>query len=134
MKILNQKTVAATLSFTVLALPVVVHGAGLIPNCGEVVNGKFVDCTFNDVLKLANNIIHFLLYDVSVPLAALGFMWAGAGLILNQDKDKARSDAKKRFTNIGIGFGIMLGSYVLIKVVIYAFLNTDAGFYTFLMQ
>ena len=134
MKILNQKTVAATLSFTVLALPVVVHGAGLIPNCGDVVNGKFVDCTFNDVLKLANNIIHFLLYDVSVPLAALGFMWAGANLVLSQNKESAWTDAKKRFTNIGIGFGIMLGSYVLIKVVIYAFLNTDAGFYTFLMQ
>ena len=134
MKIINQKTIAATLSFTLLSLPVVVHGAGLIPNCGDVVNGTYVDCTFNDVLKLANNVIHFLLYDVSVPLAALGFMWAGANLVLSQNKEGAWTDAKKRFENIGIGFGIMLGSYVLIKVIIYAFLNTDAGFYTFLMQ
>ena len=125
---IKQKKVAGILSFMLLTLPFLAHGAsGLIPCEGP-------ECGFSDVMKLANNIVKFLLYDVSIPLAAIGFMWAGANLILSQNKESAWSDAKGRFESIGIGFGIMLGSYVLIKVVLYAFLNTDAGFFTFLTQ
>lgn len=126
--IINQKKVAAVCSFALFALPLLAHGAsGLIPCDGP-------ECGFSDVMKLANNVIKFLLYDVSIPLAAIGFMWAGANLILSQNKESAWSDAKGRFESIGTGFGIMLGSYVLIKVIIYAFLNTNAGFFTFLTQ
>lgn len=125
---IKQKKLAGIASFILLTLPFFAHGAsGLIPCDGP-------ECGFSDVMKLANNIIHFLLYDVSIPLAAIGFMWAGANLILSQNKESAWSDAKGRFESIGIGFGIMLGSYVLIKVILYAFLNTDAGFFTFLTQ
>ena len=125
---IKQKKVAGILSFMLLTLPFLAHGAsGLIPCEGP-------ECGFSDVMKLANNIVKFLLYDVSIPLAAIGFMWAGANLILSQNKESAWSDAKGRFESIGIGFGIMLGSYVLIKVVLYAFLNTYAGFFTFLTQ
>lgn len=125
----HQKKTAAVLSFVVLALPILAYGAS-----GKLIPCDGPECGFSDVVKLANNIIHFLLYDVSIPLAAVGFMWAGANLILSQNKESAWSDAKGRFESIGIGFGIMLGSYVLIKVVLYAFLNTDAGFFTFLAQ
>lgn len=124
----NQKKLAVVLSFAVLALPIMVHGAkGLIPCDGP-------DCTFNDVIKLVNTVIHFLIFTVSVPLAALGFMWAGANLLLSQNKQSAWSEAKGRFETIGMGFGIMLGTYVLLKVVIYYFLNTEKGFFTFLVD
>lgn len=133
MKIINQKRVAAALSLAILVLPVIARGASLIP-CGGTVPPTNHECGFADVMTLANTIIHFLLYDVAVPLAALGFMWAGASLVLSQNKESAWSEARGRFEDIGMGFGIMLGSYVLIKVVIYQFLNTDAGFFTFLTQ
>lgn len=127
----NQKKVAAVLSFAIILLPFVARAAsGLIPCDGSDAN----PCTFASFMTLANNIIHFLLYDVSVPLAAIGFMVVGAKLVLSQNKESAWSEAKGSFASIGTGFGIMLGAYVLIKVVIYAFLNTDAGFFTFLTQ
>jgi hypothetical protein len=131
----NQKKLAALLSFAVLVLPIMARGASLLPNCGITdASGKFIDCTFNDVIILVNNVIHFLVFTVSVPLAALGFMWAGANLVLSQNKQSAWSEAKGRLETIGVGFGIMLGTYVLLKVVIYYFLNTEKGFFTFLVN
>lgn len=130
----NKKIRVVALSFAFLLIPVFAYGQ-LIP-CGQpagtpniIVNGISVvttnQCGFNDLIILMNTIIKFLLFTVAVPLTALGFMWAGASLVLNQEKEKAWSEAKERFENIAIGFGIMLGAYVLIKGVIYLFL-TDA--------
>lgn len=92
------------------------------------------DCTFDHLIILANNIIKFLMYSVAVPLAALGFMWIGGNLVVNQDKEGAWSTAKEGFWNIAMGFLIMLGAYLLVKLVIYAFLDTEKGFFTFLVS
>ncbi len=127
MKIFTQKKVTAALSFLLLVLPLISRGAGIVPDCGA-------DCGFRDLMQLANNIIHFLFYDVAIPLTVLVFVYSGGKLVLNQDKEGAWKEAKGSFENIGWGFAYMLGSYVLIKTVIYFFLNTDAGFYTFLVQ
>ncbi|MGB2580580.1 MAG: hypothetical protein WBC83_02700 [Minisyncoccia bacterium] len=119
--ILNKKIRAAVLSFAVLAIPVVSMAQVGIPCEGTAAD----PCEFNDLVVLANNIIKFLMFTVAVPLAALGFMWAGASLVLNQNKEGAWSEAKERFTDIAKGFGIMLGAYVLIKGVIYSFLTAE---------
>jgi len=92
------------------------------------------DCGFNHLIILANNIIKFLMFTVAVPLAELGFMWAGAGLVLNQNKESAWSEAKERFGNIAMGFGIMLAAFILVKLILSAFLNTKGGFTLFLFQ
>lgn len=141
----NKKIRVAVLSFAFLLVPVFAYGESLIP-CGQpagtpniTVNGVSVvttePCEFNHLLVLSNTIIKFLMFTVAVPLAALGFMWAGANLVLNQEKEKAWSEAKGRFTDIAIGFGIMLGAYVLIKGVIFSFLAPDQiTFMNFMFQ
>jgi hypothetical protein len=126
MKFLNQKTSAAALSLALLATPLLASAAGGILT-GVCPNAP--DCTFNDILILSNNVIKFLLFSVSVPLAALGFVWVGANLILSQNKTSAWSDAKGRFADIAMGFGIMLGSYILIKTVIFSFLTANQQSY-----
>jgi len=127
------KTVATVLSFTVLVLPVIVYGAGLIP-CGFDTDGDGTvkntatlkeECEFSDLTKLANTIISFLMYDVAVPLAALGIMWAGGKLVMSQNKEGAWTEAKESFGNIGMGFLIMLGAFVLLKLVLFTFLSTE---------
>lgn len=133
--ILKQKTTAVILSLAILVVPTVALGASLIP-CGQragtapiTVGGSSYDttkeCGFNDLIILANIIIKFLMIDVAVPLAALGIMWAGGNLIVNQNKEGAWTEAKESFWNIGIGFGIMLGSFVLLKLIFFTFLSTD---------
>lgn len=141
MKIPNKKNWPAILAFALLVLPTVVYGAGLIP-CGEtpyVTNSDPLTtathpCKFNDLLVMANKIIHFLMIDVAVPLAALGFMYTGARLVLFPKKEGEWTAAKERFEDVAMGFGIMLGAYVLIKTILFAFLNTGAGFTLFLLQ
>lgn len=90
------------------------------------------DCGFNDLIVLANNIVKFIVFQVSVPLAALGFMVVGARLVLNQDKDGAWSEAKQSFEMIAKGFAIILAAFLLVKFVLSAFLST--GFTNFLFQ
>lgn len=135
MKILNQKTAVAVLSLAILVVPAVALGAGLIP-CGRpagtdpiIVGGAPYlttnECGFNDLIILANIIIKFLMIDVAVPLAALGIMWAGGKLVVNQNKESAWSEAKESFGSIGMGFLIMLGAFVLIKLVLFTFLSND---------
>lgn len=135
MKILNQRTGVAILSFIVLVMPTMALGASLIP-CGQRAGTPDItvggapyqttkECGFNDLIILANIIIKFLMIDVAVPLAALGIMWAGGNLIVNQNKEGAWTEAKESFWSIGMGFGIMLGSFVLLKLVFFTFLSAD---------
>lgn len=145
MKILDQKTGAIIISFAILIAPTVVFGASLIP-CGQPAGTASITvggaphettnpCGFDDLIILANTVISFLMYDVAVPLAALGFMWAGGNLVLNQHKESAWSDAKSRFGDIGMGFLIMLGAFILIKFILLQFLSTDqATFVNFLIE
>ncbi len=135
---INKKVGAAVLLVAMLTMPMMVFGAGLIP-CGNDINGDGIvknvvvggivtvkeECGFSDILVLANTVIHFLMYQVAVPLAALGFVYTGARLILFQNKEGEWTEAKGRFGDIAMGFGIMLGAFVLIKVVLAAFLGCN---------
>ena len=127
MNIYLKKMSATMLSGVVLSVPVIA-----VAQIGIPCNGP--DCGFDDLVTLANNIIKFLVFTVSAPLAAVGFMWAGADLVLNQNKEGAWSKAKERFELIGMGFGIILTAFLIIKMVLFAFLDTDAGFTAWILQ
>lgn len=126
MKFMNiRKITAGMLTGVVFIIPVI----GLA-QVGIPCNGP--DCDFNSLITLANNVIKFLVFTVSVPLAALGFMVVGAKLVLNQNKEGAWSEAKQSFEYIGIGFGIILAAFLLIKFILSVFLNV--GYTAFLLQ
>ena len=127
MNISFKKTSALILAGVALSLPFLA-----VAQIGIPCNGP--DCDFDDLITLANNIIKFLVFTVSVPLAALGFMVAGAKLVLNQNKEGAWSEAKQSFGTIGMGFGIILAAFLLVKMVLFAFLDTDAGFTAWILQ
>lgn len=118
MKNLNTKTLALTLSFMLIATPVISYAQVGIP-CYD---GQ---CTFDDLIILVNNIIKFLMFSVAVPLAAIGFVWMGAKLVLLPNKESAMTEAKEGAMSIVQGFAIMLGSYLLIKTILYAFISDE---------
>lgn len=126
-----KKMSAAVLAGFVISFPFMAVAAGLVP-CGGGTDEPA--CDFNQLMIMANKIVHFLLYSVAVPLSAIGFMWAGGNLVFSQNKEKAWSDAQERFGDIGKGFFIILGAFVLIKFILYQFLDTTAGFTLFLIQ
>lgn len=112
-----------------VSVPFFVSAQSLVP-CGDSGNRA---CGFNDLIVLANRVVNFLLYSVCIPLAALGFTWAGGNLIINRDKEGAWSDAKDRFWDILKGFGIIIVAFVVVKAFLFAFLDADAGFTAFLL-
>ena len=127
-----KKILPSIFASAILVVPMIALGQGPDNLGGAICKGS--DCGFEDLMKLANAIVQFLMFKVAIPLATLGFMYAGARLILNQDKEAERSNAKEMLENIGKGFAIMLGSFVLIKFILYQFLNTGADFTLYLLQ
>src|SRR3989344_9417563 len=84
---------------------------GLVP-CGKVtetgvpVNGKvykpgeIVQCGFNDILTLVNNIIIFVFEYLAIPIAAIMFAYAGFLMITaGGEAGNARTKAKNIFLN-----------------------------------
>lgn len=133
MKIANSKTRATIVSFVVFMVPVLAWAQVGIP-CGDIAQGQ-KECGFNDLIILSNNIIKFLMFKVAVPLAALGIMFVGAKMVLSSNKESAKTEAKESFTNIAIGFLIMLGAYVFIKTIIFALLSDEQkSFMQFMFQ
>ncbi len=131
MNINKQKISAAVLAGFIIGLPFAAGAGGLVP-CGDsagLVGGVDVPaqppCDFNFLIVMANSIIKFLLYGIAIPLTAIGFMVVGARLVLNTNKDTAWTQAKDSFEDIGIGFFIILGAYVLIKVVLFQFVTAE---------
>ena len=133
MKIINQKTFATILAVGFFAVPVFVWAQVGIP-CGDIAAGQKM-CGFDDLIILINNIIKFLMFKVAVPLAALGFMFMGAKLVINQNKEGAWTEAKAGLGYIATGFFMMLGAYILIKTIPFALLSNDqVAFMQFMFQ
>lgn len=119
MKFMNIKKISVMM-FTglVITAPFLVTAQIGIPCSGT-------DCGFDDLIILANNIVNFIVFSVTVPLIAIAFMVVGANLVLNQDKESARSSAKQQFESIAKGVGIILVAFLLVKFVMYQFISAD---------
>ena len=129
MRTINRNIVASLLAATIFIMPTIAFSASLIP-CGDpIVNGIITasthPCDFNDLIVLMNTIVHFLIFDVVVPLVALGFMFIGANFVLNQDKESARSAAKKQLGSIVTGIFWIIASYLIVKTALFALLSND---------
>lgn len=126
-----KKYLVPTLSFSTLL--VLFYPSLAFSQVGIPCDGP--DCGFDDLIMLTNNVIKFLIFAVAVPLAALRFMYAGAILILSPNKEESKTKAVGIFQGVGVGFLVMLASYVLIKTVLFAFISDEqARFMQFMFQ
>ena len=114
----------------IIVTPLLVSGAGLIP-CGD--KGEPA-CGFEDLIKLANNVVNFLIYKVVIPPTALAFMVIGGNFALNPNKEDVKTDTKKKLKDMMWGIFWILAAFVLVKAFLFVFLNTDAGFTSFLLE
>lgn len=128
----NIKIIAQGTAMVVFLIPVALCAAEIPSNLAPTCEGP--DCGFNNLIEMVNKIISFLMYKIVVPLAALGFMFAGSKLIFSQNKESAWSEAKESFQNIVLGFIIMAGAFLVIKFLIYQFIDeTQREFMDFLI-
>jgi len=75
------------------------------------------DCTFNDVLKLADNIIKALFFAIML-ISPLLIAHAGYLFIISSSNPKERDRARNRLLNIVFGLVIVACSYGVVKLVL----------------
>lgn len=115
---LKKRVLAFLLVAMVLWTPSLVGAAGLIP-CGGT--GE-AECQACDVTKLINNVVAWLVIVLSI-IAAIMIAVAGFKLVTAGGNSAAMKAAKDTFTNIAIGFLIILGGWLLVDTLMKALLT-----------
>lgn len=85
-------------------------------------------CTFDNLITLAQNVINFLIFMIAAPIAAVMFAYAGFLMVTNQGNESQVNQAKGIFTNVLIGFVIALAAWLLVNYVLVFFLGDNSKF------
>jgi hypothetical protein len=114
---------AFVIIFMLLIMPVVSFAAvgdPLVPcNNTPDANGVIAQpCNFNALMTLVNTVIHFALFYMAVPIAAIMFVYAGFELVSSGGSTEKRGIAKKVFTNAVIGLVLAAAAWLIIRTVL----------------
>lgn len=108
-----KKNTVSLLVFLILIMPVI----SLADNTPLVLcdNG----CGFNDFMALVNRVIHFILFDMVIPIAAIMFAYAGFLLVTaGGEAAGARTRAKSIFFNVVLGLIIAVAAFLIIRTIL----------------
>ena len=84
---------------------------GIVPDASK--------CDFNQLMNLVNTVIHFILFDLAIPIAAIMFAYAGFLLVTaGGEAASARTKAKSIFTNAVIGLVIAVAAWLIIRTIL----------------
>lgn len=114
MKALRSLILSIGLSFLLPVVAMAENPNGFVP-CG---NPGQAPCTAQDIVTLVNTIINFLVFQVAIAIAVVIVAWAGVLYIFYPYKPGNVEQAKKMFQSAIIGFGIVLGAYLIVKFII----------------
>lgn len=127
------KEIILFLFLAVIFIPVFVNADPIIPcgGCAQWDNPdkpttcikKQDECGYNDLLKLVNNIINWIIV-VSIPVAAGVFAWAGFTYMTTGISDQ-KSYAKSMIWKVFIGLVFILAAWIIVGTIIKALLNPD---------
>ena len=82
-------------------------------------NSKGKPCDFYALMSLVNRVIHFVLFDMVVPIAAIMFIYAGFLMVTaGGEAAGARTKAKSIFTNAVLGLIIAVAAFLIIRTVL----------------
>src|SRR3989338_8903582 len=76
------------------------------------------NCDFNALLKLANNVINFVLFMLAMPIAAIMFAYAGWLYMSSGFKPAQKDTAKKIFSSVFFGILIAAGAWLLVNTIL----------------
>jgi len=112
------KNIIAFCLLLMIVIPVFAN-AQIVPTCGQ-----YNDCGYNDLLKLVNEIIKWIIM-ISAPVAAGVFAWAGITYMTTGVADK-KSYAKSMMTKVFTGFVIILAAWIIVTTITNALLTPAA--------
>jgi len=94
-------------------------GEGLVPKCGEVVNGKIAtNCDFNQLMILINKVINFIIVDLATPVMALILIYVGITYLTSGGNKNVVQKSKKILMNVVFGYLIVLVAWLVIKTIL----------------
>jgi hypothetical protein len=109
----------------ILIFPVIVFAqstGGLVPcsNTPDATSGIIAQpCNFTALLSLVNTVIHFILFDMVIPIAAIMFAYAGFLMVTSGgEAAHARTKAKEIFTNAVIGLIIAAACWLIVATLL----------------
>jgi len=77
-------------------------------------------CTYADFLNLINNVIHFVLFDLAVPLAVLSIAYAGFLYITAAGDTGKIGKAHDIFRKVIIGMILAFGAWLIVHAILAA--------------
>lgn len=110
--------------FGLLLLPLV---TGAQFSQAPIVPCDGVDCNFNNLLQLVNNVIDFLIQIIAVPIATILFLYAGFIYVTAAGDPGKIKKAHGIFVNVFWGFIIALGAWLIIDLLVTTFLKPGYG-------
>lgn len=140
MKSVLRNVALCAFSVIILLLPFVLHaqggsgGGGGGPSTNLIVcddspnqsaNPPLPPCDFNTLITLAKNFMNFMIV-MAIPLAAISFVFAGYKLLTSGGSESAKNDAKRMFTNTGIGLVIVLAAWLVVNTLLTALLANSS--------
>ncbi len=82
-------------------------------------------CDFNDLMRLGQTIIDFLIFKIAAPIAALMFAYAGFLYITAGGNEGQVGKAHGIFMNVAVGFVIALAAWLLVNFVVNFFVDSS---------
>lgn len=122
-RVQQSKVIALLSTFLLLFFPAFVFAQTDLVVCTD-------ECEFADLIKLANVVIKFLMFQIATPLAAIGFAVAGWKLMTSGGDSGAKTEAKRIGMNVLIGFGIAMSAWLVVDTIFDALLKPEIQTFT----
>lgn len=103
-------------------MPFFVYAAGLVP-CGEANN----PCTLCHLFQLISKIIDFVLKDLLLPLAILGFLIGGIMIITAGGSENQLEKGKSIIWSTVIGIFIAFAAWLIVDTIIQSIVDPNFG-------
>lgn len=91
---------------------------GLVPLTCQGGAGQPCACNLCDAYELGKRIINFLLYAVSIPIAALAFLYGGLRMLTSQGNPTAITEGKAAITNAVIGLALAFFAWIILSTIL----------------
>lgn len=99
----------------ILVAPAVVKawvpGKSIVPACENNI------CNFDDLITLIDNLLDVFIW-LTIPISTILFALIGWTFIVESDKASARSEAKRKLMTLMKGVFLVLGSWLIVKVIL----------------
>jgi hypothetical protein len=127
----HTKTPIASLLFlsllVVIAFVPLSASADILPQCtltyGQVDGADYKICGLCDFWHLANNIVNFLLFQISIPLMTVIFLYGGTRWVISGGSPAGIAAGRTAMTNALIGFLIAFSAWAVVNTIITTLAN-----------